>query len=836
LVDSRRCYEGYCSDLGKCLVQYGFRMESHLLMNCTMSIELNIREMESDVLEVAQLTLDHIVRRYRNLFNSMTSVEDPSIAAKLASAWYHVTYSDPITPIGLDCPILSFPWIIKNSMLTETSDESQMSSPPSFNTLIAKDLRKWFIGGDNHQAQKCEINSMADFLSQSLILLNKIGSCLDDPELKFSVHEFFLTRSIVMTTSLDSKDVSIRILKEFPSALIEVPKDKPESSIRVKLDFINIVLTTGPFKDYSLEFSSNESFILAYLLRKMGLINLNISANLVKSSESCVPFEDSVKLDGIPVVLGLWLDWIGSDGIDETVWVRVVEELLSILEASLESSDEEGRISILRRYHSLIRTCRIDSLFCAPAMGVGDMSVDSCFVKNLLKNHPTIMRKIVNKSPMGPTGSSVYVQGAFKLLFRESLSDSDMLRCEVYDGPRNLSHLGKTCYRLSLRNEAQLSCSDPTLFAFNEFWAHAHRQLQYLSKFAGPEYGDFEVSLKLGVIYATDLPRMFIEQPVNIWLTRVAMEKYFRKSNIRRKQTGDEGKAQAVKSSPTSIQIDLSRFKCNPRSHEGVDDDISSDKCAESLQSLLNSVTGGNDDETIEDFEGGKSSNNVTSGKKPKAFGKLSTAFDSNVSEEKALQLLKRFNFDSSQDSLKVSLTCYDEEANVNASLNLRYSLDGKLNRIRRRGLRWMVCDVSSDAFDSCRISISSATSVNEELLNEEVSIFSDGVVSLVDQEIDDSCHKFRVKESFRSNQSIFCRSEKVYSCALTENFTLNLCKITESFGVDPKTGLFALNREKWEIEGKLNRLDLEGIIESYRVRDRLIHSLWSISTQLTNL
>jgi hypothetical protein len=198
--------------------------------------------------------------------------------------------------------------------------------------------------------------------------------------------------------------------------------------------------------------------------------------------------------------------------------------------------------------------------------------------------------------------------------------------------------------------------------------------------------------------------------------------------------------------------------------------------------------------------------------------------------------LLKRFNFDSSQDSLKVSLTCYDEEANVNASLNLRYSLDGKLNRIRRRGLRWMVCDVSSDAFDSCRISISSATSVNEELLNEEVSIFSDGVVSLVDQEIDDSCHKFRVKESFRSNQSIFCRSEKVYSCALTENFTLNLCKITESFGVDPKTGLFALNREKWEIEGKLNRLDLEGIIESYRVRDRLIHSLWSISTQLTNL
>jgi hypothetical protein len=83
---------------------------------------------------------------------------------------------------------------------------------------------------------------------------------------------------------------------------------------------------------------------------------------------------------------------------------------------------------------------------------------------------------------------------------------------------------------------------------------------------------------------------MFIEQPVNIWLTRVAMEKYFRKSNIRRKQTGDEGKAQAVKSSPTSIQIDLSRFKCNPRSHEGVDDDISSDKCAESLQSLLNSV------------------------------------------------------------------------------------------------------------------------------------------------------------------------------------------------------------------------------------------------------
>ena len=31
-------------DIGQCLTQYGFKMESHLLMTCTIAIDVNIRK------------------------------------------------------------------------------------------------------------------------------------------------------------------------------------------------------------------------------------------------------------------------------------------------------------------------------------------------------------------------------------------------------------------------------------------------------------------------------------------------------------------------------------------------------------------------------------------------------------------------------------------------------------------------------------------------------------------------------------------------------------------------------------------------------------------------
>ena len=52
--------------------------------------------------------------------------------------------------------------------------------------------------------------------------------------------------------------------------------------------------------------------------------------------------------------------------------------------------------------------------------------------------------------------------------------------------------------------------------------------------------------------------------------------------------------------------------------------------------------------------------------------------------------------------------------------------------------------------------------------------------------------------------------------------------KITESIGVDPISGQFAISQEKWEIEAKMN-LDWDEI-HDYQYRDQLIQTLWEIS------
>ena len=60
--------------------------------------------MNSDALEMAELTFKHHVHRYQEIFEALMEGKDEEYRSKLASAWYYVAYSNPITPIGLDAP------------------------------------------------------------------------------------------------------------------------------------------------------------------------------------------------------------------------------------------------------------------------------------------------------------------------------------------------------------------------------------------------------------------------------------------------------------------------------------------------------------------------------------------------------------------------------------------------------------------------------------------------------------------------------------------------------------------------------------------------------------
>ena len=205
-------------DIGQCLTQYGFRMESHLLMNCTISSGMSIREMSSDALEIAQLTIQHHAKRYQEYFDSLA--DDKETGEKIASAWYYAAYSDPITPAGLDAPILSFPWVIKN---LSTRNIKSKSCPCSTDNLIARDLKEWFLGRE--EVAESESTLLVDILSQKLALLHQIKSSLEDQNCKVCLREFLLTRSIILFSNMNFDQLKFKICKAFPAAIIKSLND-----------------------------------------------------------------------------------------------------------------------------------------------------------------------------------------------------------------------------------------------------------------------------------------------------------------------------------------------------------------------------------------------------------------------------------------------------------------------------------------------------------------------------------------------------------------------------------------------------------------------------------
>lgn len=828
--EARKLYEDYTMDISQCLTQYGFRMESHLLMSCTIAIDIAVRELNTDALEIAQVVFKHHVRRYQEIFDSLAG-NNPELRAKLASAWYYAAYSDPITPVGFDAPILSFPWVILNRPEYPRDKDARVQE------LIAEDMKNWFIGTETcenemiEQQKATESTSLIDILSQKLSLLQQIhGLLASSSELKLCLREFLLTGKIflyVEATAFES--LTVKLLKFFPAAVIKPANDNEPLSVTI--DSTNLIFQSTVI-DRKQKFSSQFEYIKAYLCNQFYAIDLDIEFNSDSVADDCTPlefFDNLVAIEQVPKALRSWNDWILSA--KDSIYLNLTNGLLEVLD-ELISSGTGPKINLVKIRHILMCTCRIKyALAIANEHYRSGQGLQSKVVKSIMKN-PRILRQIGGGSAaMGPLGNSVYVQGAAKIVFVGSSGEGDLLKFGIYEGSRQIHHLVNTCYRVALKSGQMLS--DDT-FAFNEYWTHLHRQFHYLRRFGSLEYGKLHLSVKLGQFYVTELPRMFMEQPVSIWLARVALEKTFKSGRWGRKKTNTNAVSDTKKEADNNEdKMDFSQLKFNPRSGSNVDETISSNRVTQSLQSLLESAESGELNASATGTENTTAAGNSTKEQRSKkssskSFGKMSTAFEAAVDEETAKKFLSMWKFER-ETTLHVTLTCYDESSNTNVSLQVHYEANGedsrnyRLKSISQRSLRWAVVDVLTEgekSFDA-RISVSSFNTKTEDL---ESTIFSKCL-------IEGSRKDLRVSEDFRSNPTIYSRFQEGFSAKLRDDFSLIIRRISESIGVDPQTGHFAVNQDKWEIEAKMT-LDWDEI-HDYQYRDQLILTIWSICKSL---
>ena len=262
-------------------------------MACTIAMDVSIREMNSDALEIADVTFKHHLHRYREIFESLMQGKDDECRRKFNSAWYYVSYSDPITPIGLEVPILSFPWIIqdlkyKNQIVPESSN--------SLIGLIAEDIKNWFVAP--HETESSESTNLIDSLSQNLFFLNQIEGILSDSskaELKVCLKEFLITGQIILTFPSINL-ITGKILKAFPSAVVQETSD----SVNITIEATSLTIVKedcASISDRRKEFSSQLEYIKSYLCFKLSAeYPIDLYTKMTELAV-CSPFEKLAELD-----------------------------------------------------------------------------------------------------------------------------------------------------------------------------------------------------------------------------------------------------------------------------------------------------------------------------------------------------------------------------------------------------------------------------------------------------------------------------------------------------------------------------------------------------------
>lgn len=116
-------------------------------------------------------------------------------------------------------------------------------------------------------------------------------------------------------------------------------------------------------------------------------------------------------------------------------------------------------------------------------------------------------------------------ENAYLLLFSNLKSDSDRVEFKYYNGTRHSYHLGRQCY---LSNNISSQMAEFSEFCLNKFVGHSMQQIE------GAGSSRFELKIKLGDIYFTNIPGSYLEQSssVPLDLLRKSLNEGYKKCTL----------------------------------------------------------------------------------------------------------------------------------------------------------------------------------------------------------------------------------------------------------------------------------------------------------------
>ena len=891
-----KAFTAYESSIRDILRRYNIENEGEILSNSLLQNDMMGNEDKKDVVKLASLLVQNIRSKTRSSFFTPDVQGDGIAQMKKASAWYYACYSQSD---GSQTNILSFPWLVEDVLIKIVEGKSFDSLEISFSKSLISTFQafncKYSLS--HHLLERYEllrtIESIAFQVSPSIQvkpygstvlflfdLTSDLNILVEHPEMEMH-HEQF----VKALKSSFPNSISVEPLTSTRSGLASI---KGRASIfpfliqfqREGFEGWNDSLATLNFFHKFPRLIPTWHFICR-IARYLGL-HRKISITFL----SKLLVEIACEVYSLPV-----LEELHSNG--TVTSILCLFSRVECLQAE-EDFESEFNVSCCRVLWDLMDFLCNEQKMRAKFPNFNHSLIESFFaIYNILAQSCTADQAIENikKSPlcafaddqqtalnlaqmriMKKNGgkSAFFVAGSSKLLWHNCKGQKNVVHFSIYQGRKRPNHAQINCYSASLAHQNsnnQFESSDD--YTFKEFYHTCFRQFTYLrDNFSVEKFGEYpNVSIKLGRSYFTNMPRLFVQEPLSCTIENIhlALSKGYRSIDLDFQELYSKSQAFLMNFSNAEESAECSPIE-NPQSLKDLDEGASEvDKLKQYLESSgPNSTSGSPSDVTLS-----------LKRKKSKNLSTLNSSFESYVPAATSISFfLEKFKFQLEEATEgHVAFIQLPSRDSAERKVQFQIVFDGQMNFVEAvyAPIKWLQVDVvsgsgpSSDSkFDSkfdFRVAVSTIKPVASDdqlrslIPDNYFEAIKSGALFEQQQQSDGFCYAAPLFRSLgesltvrKSHITRFIPGEETlalfraayasripeFESLLMEKFRMKLLTIKEYSFPDPNTGKFLSCLEKNEVEPRI-QLD-EECVKSSIVYDELVHLVWSLGNFFAQL
>lgn len=798
-------YHSYREDIRRCLCRHGLKSEAQVLSGSILDYQSFAKDEDiKDTMQVVMAVFRVVMTRTRA--DLLLLRYPPGL---IAACCYKVCYEGAVSdgvPLGLSSPILSFAWLLGEHLERNLVESTLVSSPYG---IIGKDLLDEYLAEDHSLftdfMTRMEIaGKLKEQLGIDLELIGSTALFMFGPDSDLNLGHFGSQVMTIKDCKMETlSNQKIRYSFDFEGYKVTVEEIDNYENVRRLRSFVlnNLALTSTMVKWARQHRICRQSSRSDYKLSVSGLVTLMFELQ----SEAQLT---NIIIDDTNSESSLFEKWMAAhrqchnNNDNETLGRQVMHLLLCF--SKLDGLSEAA----YRSFHLLAQTLKIDSLWRHDSVWSAELAeLDRRRRKLPSAPLPSSKQPVLGFVRKRSAMSGLFMEGASRVLFSRGRTGKDALMFDIYHGRRRPQHETAQCY--TARPQLPVMEGRWSSYCRSAFYNHSFRQLIKLGSVGADSavFGDVRAHIRLGRLYFTHLPRLFLEEgAASVDLLERALQKAY--------HSVDRATCRSLlRNSDSTISTSFEPVK--PEQVDEIEDSIAVESIPQTIQEIL-------DAQFARQNQTDKSKELPVNKRRRTTSSPMTSSFEPHVEN---VELVKRLLLDcgiiqstiaeSTNSTVMVSCELFDVSAGQVRAVQVTYNDDDLLVpiKITSRPLRWLCVDLVSNEGMDGRFSINSTKKMSVESVPKLIEADTDGHL------------KFLLP--FSDQQRIFIRRQLSTTYSMTSPFFPNLVlsQVTEMDQCDPLTGRFHHTTTKWEVDLVDRSLQFAHFSDPSFV-DRLLHEV----------